>query len=257
MKKRTTNNESRITVSFLGTNGWYDTDTGNTICVLIETPEEYVVLDAGNGIYKLDRYVKTRKPIHLFLSHFHLDHIEGLHILAKFNFRQGMTIYVQKGGKRILDRLIRQPFTLAIKDLKTKVKVKEIKRIKKVKFLAGVRRLAHVSPCIGFRFNFGQKIISYIPDTGPCENALKLAKGADLLIAECAYKAGQKRDDWPHLTPETAAELAAGAKAKRLALVHFDAEVYRTLAERRQAEKKARAIFKNSFAARDDRSVVT
>lgn len=241
-----------IKVCFLGTNGWYDTDTGNTICILIETAKEYVVLDAGNGIYKLDQHIKdNNKPIHLFLSHFHLDHIEGMHILAKFKFKQGITIYVQKGGKRILDRIVRQPYTLAIKDLKTKVKIKGVEGARKVKFLADVKSLLHISRCIGFRFDFGGKIISYIPDTGLCKNALKLAERADLLIAECAFKAGQNSDEWPHLNPETAAELAREAKAKRLALVHFDAEVYQTIAERKQAERQARKIFGETIAAQD------
>ena len=48
--------------TFLGTNGWYDTTTGNTVCILIETEKYDMVLDAGNGIHKLDSYVSGRKP---------------------------------------------------------------------------------------------------------------------------------------------------------------------------------------------------
>ena len=81
-------------VIFLGTNGWYDTDTGNTICVLIRTKDYEIILDAGNGLYKIDQYIpeRNKKPVYLFLSHFHLDHIVGLHTLMKFNFSQGLTI---------------------------------------------------------------------------------------------------------------------------------------------------------------------
>ena len=64
-------------IIFLGTNGWYDTDTGNTICILIDSPLFTIILDAGNGIAKLDRYADFNKPAYLFLSHFHLDHIAG------------------------------------------------------------------------------------------------------------------------------------------------------------------------------------
>lgn len=247
---------NKIKIVFLGTNGWYDTATGNTICVLIETPKEYVVLDAGNGIYKLDQYVKDdKKPIYVFISHFHLDHIEGLHILAKFRFKQGITICVQKGGKRILGQIIRQPFTLAIKDLKTKVRIKEIKGVKGIQFLDKVLPLQHVSPCIGFRFNFEGTIISYVPDTEVCENALKLARDADLLIAECAFKSGQKSKEWPHLNPETAAEIAKSAKVKKLALAHFDAAIYNNLKERRKAERRAKIIFLDTIAVKDGQEV--
>ena len=75
-------------VTFLGTNGWYDTDTGNTLCILIESERAFIVLDAGNGIWKLDRSINDRKPIYLFLSHFHLDHVIVLHVLNIFNFAQ-------------------------------------------------------------------------------------------------------------------------------------------------------------------------
>ena len=49
-----------MNVIFLGTNRWYDSDTGNTICILIESDEYYIVLDAGNGINKLDRYCQNQ-----------------------------------------------------------------------------------------------------------------------------------------------------------------------------------------------------
>jgi ribonuclease BN (tRNA processing enzyme) len=247
---------NKIKITFLGTNGWYDTDTGNTICVLIETPREYVVLDAGNGLYKLDQYIKDSKPIYLFLSHFHLDHIEGLHTMAKFRFAQGMTICVQPGGKKLLAAIIKQPFTLALKDLKTKVRVVEVsQRHRPFPFLEAVLPLRHISSCVGFRLNFKGKIISYVTDTGVCDNAIRLAGNADLLIAECAMKPGTGSDEWPHLDPFLAAGIAKSAKAAKLALVHFDAEVYTTLGERKKAEAQARTIFKSAIAATDGREM--
>ena len=73
-------------VIFLGTNGWYDSPTGNTICTLINSDKYHIILDAGNCLYKADRYIKDDLPVFLFLSHFHLDHIEGLHVLSTFCF---------------------------------------------------------------------------------------------------------------------------------------------------------------------------
>ena len=93
---------------FLGTNGWYDTETGNTTCILIETDDYFILLDAGNGFYKIDQHIAstTKKPIYLFLSHFHLDHIVGLHILNKFDFSQRMRIYFDANIYRSLDERI-------------------------------------------------------------------------------------------------------------------------------------------------------
>ena len=53
---------------------------GNTPCVAIELPDVHLVLDAGTGICALGERLATadHKPIHILLTHFHLDHIQGL-----------------------------------------------------------------------------------------------------------------------------------------------------------------------------------
>jgi len=51
-----------VKVIFLGTNGWYDTLTGNTVSTLVKTRDYNIVLDAGNGIAKLSRYMDDNKP---------------------------------------------------------------------------------------------------------------------------------------------------------------------------------------------------
>ena len=243
-------------ITFLGTNGWYDTSTGNTICILVETDKYDIILDAGNGIYKADRYISNKKPIYLFLSHFHLDHIIGLHILGKFNFNQGLYICGQAGTKEILNKIINLPFSMPLDRLGYKIDIYDLSEKKqKIPFTLEFLPLLHSSLTLGYRFELDNKIISYCPDTGYCENAVTLAKNADLLITECAFKPGQASDDWPHLNPETAARIAKEAAAKKLALVHFDASIYQSLEERKQAEEVAKKIFGNTIAATDDMQI--
>ncbi|MFC1957452.1 MBL fold metallo-hydrolase [Chloroflexota bacterium] len=93
-------------IVFVGTNGWYSTESGNTSCVLIDSDKYYIIFDAGYGIYKLDGYITGDKPIYLFLSHFHLDHVFGFHIFNKFKFKQGIDIYGQKGTRETLNHFI-------------------------------------------------------------------------------------------------------------------------------------------------------
>jgi ribonuclease BN (tRNA processing enzyme) len=247
-----------VKVIFLGTNGWYDTETGNTVCTLVETDKYYIILDAGNGIYKIDQYITStnKKPIYLFLSHFHLDHIAGLHILNKFNLSQGMRIYGQVGTKDILDTIINEPYTVPFAKLPFKVEVYELPEgLHNIPFLVKCKFLLHSSKCLGFRFELDGKIITYIPDTGICENAIELAEDADLLITECFFKMGQRNAEWPHLNPEDAAQIAKEAKAKRLALLHFDANIYKTIQDRKQAQEKARETFNNTLAALDNMQI--
>jgi ribonuclease BN (tRNA processing enzyme) len=105
---------------------------------------------------------------------------------------------------------------------------------------------------MGYRFEVDDKIITFCGDTGYCDNAVKLAEGADILITECAFKPGQENADWPHLNPETAARIAKESGAKKLALTHFDAELYRTLEDRKNSEKIAQTIFSETFITEDD-----
>jgi ribonuclease BN (tRNA processing enzyme) len=240
-------------VVFLGTNGWYDTKTGNTTCVLVESRDHLIILDAGNGIHKVDQYDKGQKPVSLFLSHFHLDHIAGLHILNKFNFKCGLQIFGPVGTTTILNDIVNEPFTVPLSRLPFKVEIKELPEgTHNIPFLVECKYLLHSSKCLGYRFQLDGKIITYCPDTGICENAITLARNADLLIAECSFKKGQRDREWPHLNPEDAVAIAKGARAKKLALVHFDADVYRSLEERIQMQKEARMIFKNLLVSFDD-----
>jgi ribonuclease BN (tRNA processing enzyme) len=116
--------------------------------------------------------------------------------------------------------------------------------------------LRHSSHTLGYRFAIDGRFITYCPDTGYCENAVTLARGADLLITECAYKDDQFFEGWPHLNPETAARIACEAGAKRLVLTHFDASVYQNLAERKEAEIASSRIFPATTAGTDGLEVV-
>ncbi|MBM3252619.1 MAG: ribonuclease Z, partial [Candidatus Omnitrophica bacterium] len=104
----------------------------------------------------------------------------------------------------------------------------------------------------GYRLSTEGKTVAYAADTGVCPNLYKLAKNADLLIAECAYRPGQQSSSWPHLNPEAAARAAKKSKTKKLALVHFDAYYYPDFKDRLLAEKCAKRIFSNSVSTKDE-----
>jgi ribonuclease BN (tRNA processing enzyme) len=239
---------------FLGTNGWFDTQTGNTIYTLIETQRCFIILDAGNGIHKIDRYVyHPQKPVFLFLSHFHLDHVIGLHTLSKFTSLRAIEIYGPPGARHWLNLLINYPFTVPLRDLPFDVTVHELDEgPHNLPFSAECRRLLHPSTCYGYRFTLEGKTVAYCPDTGVCENAVELAKNADLLVIECSLKSGEKNPKWPHLNPEDAIAIARDASAKKLALVHFDANIYASLLDRLEIESKFSQGYTELFVTTDD-----
>ena len=98
--------------------------------------------------------------------------------------------------------------------------------------------LVHASPCLGYRIEIDNKIITYCTDTGICQEAIDLATDADLLITECSFKIGQKNVKWPHLNPEDAVRIATESGAKKLVLTHFDPNIYRSLDERAEIKEK-------------------
>ena len=224
-------------VYLLGTNGWYDNRAGNTVCTLIDAPQGHIVLDAGNGIHKLSEHMTEDKPAYLFLSHFHFDHIEGLHAIVRLNFPRGLRIFGQPGTIETLGNVMRQPYTVPFEDLPFEASIHDLPDDRElVPFLKDFRPLVHAAPCYGFRFEIGGKTIAYCTDTGLCDNLVTLGKGADLLITECSALPGQHRGTWPHLAPEDAVAIAKTTGAKKVLLIHFNASLYPTRESRQQVQ---------------------
>lgn len=80
--------------------------------------------------------------------------------------------------------------------------------------------MEHIESSIGFRITTqdGTAVV-YTGDIDFCDNAVTLARNADLLICEASLPDCMKVPG--HLTPSLAGEIAAQAKAKRLVLTHF------------------------------------
>jgi ribonuclease Z len=95
------------------------------------------------------------------------------------------------------------------------------------------------------------KIIAYCLDTGPCENAIELARGADLLIHEGTFDESQT--EWAettgHSTVVQAATIAREAGVKKLILTHISAR-YKE-ADEQLLLTQAQKIFPNTMIGRD------
>jgi len=246
-------------IIFLGTNGWDSNTTGDTPCILIDSKDHYIVLDAGNGIYKLDRYIKGNKPISLFISHFHIDHVSGLHTLAKFNFKQGIDVYLGAGRAHDFETLVNPPYTIGykpkkenIKNLKTEIRLHELtEETQNIPFKAAALKQHHAYTDHGFKIELDGKTIAYTGDCGFTNASRNLAKNVDLLICECSNKKTSEPDPWGHFDPIQAATLAKKSNVKQLILTHFSPIFYTSRDDRNWAQDEARKIFPQTLAAND------
>jgi ribonuclease BN (tRNA processing enzyme) len=240
---------------FLGTNGWFSTKAGSTPCIAIALKDRLVVLDAGDGFARLASLMSRLRlnRADVFLSHLHLDHSTGLHMLMGMPRKARVRVFVHKGYLPALKRLVAHPYTASPGELLAKVTLHPLKTGEsRLPYKIIMLPLDHADPCFGFRLFLEGKEIAYCTDTGPCMNFGVLARNAGLLITECTLLPGEKcMAAWPHLSPELAAREAKKAGVKRLILTHFDATKYNAASLRKHAQKAARKTFPRTTAARD------
>jgi ribonuclease BN (tRNA processing enzyme) len=85
------------------------------------------------------------------------------------------------------------------------------------------RPVMHTPEAVGYRLTLGasgrEAVVAYTGDTEECEQAIDLARDAELLIAECSVA---DEDRVPgHLTPRGVGRIAAAAAARRVVATHF------------------------------------
>jgi ribonuclease BN (tRNA processing enzyme) len=83
-----------------------------------------------------------------------------------------------------------------------------------------VARVAHPVETYAVRVSDGRSSLVYSADTGPCQALVELARDADLLLAEAAFREGEDNPPDLHLTGRQAGEAAAAAGVRRLVLTH-------------------------------------
>jgi len=249
------NQGKKIRVFFLGTNGWFATKTGNTVCAAMEFRDRLIVLDAGDGFQHIPSLLNRLhlKRADVFLSHLHIDHSAGLHILPLLSRGIRIRIFAHKSYLSALRRLLSHPYTASAEEQWAKVTLHPLcTGENRLPYSVRVLPLDHADPCFGFRFSLDGKEVAYCTDTGPCKIISLLARGSDALITECALLPGSKpMTEWPHLSPEMAAKEAVSAGAHLLLLTHFDAHKYPSLSLRMRAQEAAQKIFPRTIAAKD------
>jgi ribonuclease BN (tRNA processing enzyme) len=219
---------------------------GNTSCVELTLSDgTEVILDAGTGITDLGRArERGANPVHLLLTHLHLDHIQGLMFFTPlFDPRCAVRVSgpIAFGGSLLnrLARYISAPLApIEIRELPASVSFEEIPTGSFQLGSATVEAafVNHRGPTLGFRITDGDTTVAYIPDHEPALgqrldrsarewiSGFELARDADLLIHDSQYTEEEYagRVGWGHSAIDHTIEFARRCGVRRLALFHHD-----------------------------------
>jgi ribonuclease BN (tRNA processing enzyme) len=78
----------------------------------------------------------------------------------------------------------------------------------------------HLPPTHAFRVEYGGRSVTYGADCAPNDALPDLARGSDVLLAECTFGTGEIPHGVPHLNARAVGEIARRAGVGRLILVH-------------------------------------
>ncbi len=216
---------------------------GNTSCVEVRLNGQIYVFDCGTGFRNLGKHLISEfeeKPFfaHIFLSHFHWDHIQGIpFFLPLYNNPENHFFFHSSSRTRKLQHALEDqmsdpyfPVNMAAMQAHRNFYDMEEEKLAFDECVIQSKWLNHPQGCLGFRLETDDKVVVYATDNEPGhevfdKNVRKLAEGADVLIYDSQYLPeeyeAQKRG-WGHSHWREAVNIAMGSGAKELVLFHHD-----------------------------------
>jgi phosphoribosyl 1,2-cyclic phosphodiesterase len=222
---------------------------GNTACVQLTLSDgTTVVLDAGTGIRCLGLDLPpSDKPLHILLTHLHLDHIQGLMFFAPMFRRESEIIIYGPTDPSAPHLSLRDRIARYISAPLTPVEIRELpchmsfREADPTEWQIGPARVraasvTHRGPTLGYRVSEGDASVVYIPDHEPglgtpldqledeWISGLELARDSDVLIHDAQYTDAEYplHLGWGHSSMSDVLTLAHRARARKLLAFHHD-----------------------------------
>lgn len=216
---------------------------GNTSCVSVEIGPFLLILDAGSGIRPLGKLLAASdRPILIFLTHLHWDHVQGLVFFAPL-YQPGrvLTLKTPDRQTKSLEKIAGIDgihFPLKPYQIGSALAINRRDPTRALHSY-GIRmrrlRVNHPGICEGFRIEYGGRTFVYIPDneidppypkTVEWPELVEFCRDADLLIHDAQYVDADMplKRGWGHSVVSQVCELAAAAAVKEVLLFHHDPE---------------------------------
>ena len=216
---------------------------GNTACVEVSLGERTYIFDCGTGFRNCGKSLAARsggKPVeaHIFISHFHWDHIQGIPFFAPlYDGRDNRFLFHSSNRSRGLQRAIEEQmadpyFPVDMSEMEAHRNFYDIEedRIDFDNCVIQSMWLNHPQGCLGFRMETSEGTLVYATDNEPGnevfdKNVRKLAEGADVLIYDAQYLPEEyeaRKRGWGHSTWREAVNIVMESGAKELVLFHHD-----------------------------------
>jgi phosphoribosyl 1,2-cyclic phosphodiesterase len=244
---------------------------GNTACAAIQVAEdEILVLDCGTGARVLGASLAKQRRgrptrYHVFLSHYHFDHIEGLSLFQPlYDSASTITFHgFASDGRTVrqnLEKLIAPPyFPVSLAGVPAKVDFKDVDGSV---FTVGDLRVAslplsHPDGSVAYRVCRGDRCLVFATDHEHGVEAVDRAlvafcHGAEYLIYDATYMEAEYeslRKGWGHSTWYAAVNVARSAEVKTLILFHHHPE--HTDSQLDEMERIARLELPTALVARE------
>jgi len=245
---------------------------GNTTCLEIGPggAGEAIVIDCGSGIRALGEDLMRRgvTRIHILLTHFHWDHLQGLPSFAPL-FQPGVeiTFYAHRAAAEVrglLETQMADPFfPVPFAEVGSRTEFRQIACGNA--FRAGELgvepfALNHPQGAVGFRVEGAGRVLVHASDheQGVAEidaGLIRAAQGADALVMDAQYTPEEYagKVGWGHSHYGHAAQAAASAGVRRLLLFHHDPEHDDLFLDDMLA--KAQQLFPNTWMAAERNAV--
>ena len=216
---------------------------GNTPCVHVETgSKDFLILDGGSGLRALSKELMSQKlsgaTFHIFLSHFHYDHVQGIPFFAPAYAPSNRVVFHggHKGIEGFLRDQMREPyFPIGFDTLGAQISFEEHRPgdiIEVCDSRITLFEQNHPGLSYGYRIENNKSSLVYSTDCEHTNEAhlkdypfLNFIRGADLLIFDAPYTHSQSignREHWGHSSNVMGVELAARADVQKLAIFHHD-----------------------------------